>query len=166
MGVQLRRYGHSTQEQLPFDLVIGISKRLSKAPFGFSFTANNLNVFDIRYNDVSQNTTNLFGQDQGNKKYTFDKILRHFTIAGHIYADEKLEFNFGYNHLRRKELSIGNNGNGLNGFSMGIGVLLQKMQLRFARTNYQNNTAINQLGINLKLNEYFGLGRFGEKIKW
>lgn len=166
MGVQLKKYSVDGEENLPFDLVIGITKRLEKAPLGFSFTANHLNIFDIRYNDTSLNTGGLFGQDAQDKKFTFDKVFRHFVFAGHIYLGDKVEFNLGYNHLRRKELSVGNNGNGLNGFSMGMGVVLNKMQIRFARTNYQNNIAYHQLGLNLKLNEYFGLGKFGEKIKW
>jgi hypothetical protein len=49
---------------------------------------------------------------------------------------------------------------------MGLGILLNKLNIRFARTNYQNNTAFNQLGLNLKLNEYFGLGKFGKRIGW
>ncbi len=166
LGVQLKKYNNVSVEELPFDLVVGITKRLAKAPFGFSFTANNLNVFDIRYNDENFNSVNVSGQNQDNKKYIFDKIFRHVVLAAHIYVDSKIEFNIGYNHLRRQELSIANSGKGLNGFSMGAGILLNKMQIRFARTNYQNNTAFNQLGINLKLNEYFGLGKFGEKIKW
>ncbi len=166
LGVQLKKYTNAMEEELPFDLIIGITKRLAKAPFGFSFTANNLNVFDIRYNDENFNSVNSFGQDRANKKYIFDKIFRHVILAGHIYIDSKIEFNIGYNHLRRQELGIGNSGNGLNGFSMGAGLLLNKMQIRFARTNYQNNTAFNQLGLNLQLNGYFGLGKFGEKIKW
>lgn len=166
LGVQLKKYNNTSEEELPFDLVVGITKRLAKAPFGFSFTANNLNVFDIRYNDENDNLVNVLGQDQANKKYLFDKIFRHVILAAHIYVESKIEFNMGYNHLRRQELSIGNSGNGLNGFSIGAGLLLNKMQIRFTRTNYQNNTAFNQLGLNLKLNEYFGLGKFGEKIKW
>ena len=79
---------------------------------------------------------------------------------------KKVEATIGYNHLRRKELNIGKDGNGLNGFSAGFAVILNKIQIRFARSNYQNNTGYNQLGLNLKLNEYFGLGKLGKQVGW
>jgi hypothetical protein len=66
----------------------------------------------------------------------------------------------------RQELSIENTANGLTGFSLGVALLLNKMQIRYARSHYQNNTAYNQFGISMTLNQYFGLGNFGEKIGW
>jgi hypothetical protein len=45
-------------------------------------------------------------------------------------------------------------------------MILNKLQIRFARAQYQNNTGYNQLGLNIKLNEYFGLGKFGERVGW
>jgi len=68
--------------------------------------------------------------------------------------------------LRRKELNVGQTTNGLNGFSLGLGVLLDKLQIRYARVYYQNNSAYNQFGLNMKLNKYFGLGKWGKKIGW
>lgn len=166
MGFQLKKYYNGNAEDLPFDLIAGISKRLAKAPFGFSITADHLHQFDIRYNDTTFNNDNGFGSVNNQKKFTFDKIFRHFIIATQIYIGNYIEVSLGYNHLRRQELNIGNSGNGLNGFSLGVGALFSKLQIRYARAYYQNNTAYNQLGINMQLNKYFGLGKFGEQIGW
>jgi hypothetical protein len=165
MGFQLKKYT-GTAEDMPFDLIAGVTKRLSKAPFGFSITAHHLHQFDIRYNDTTFNNENVFGQTNKNKKFGFDKFFRHIVIASQIYIGDKLEVSLGYNHLRRQELNVGDAGNGLNGFSLGVGALFNKIQIRFARAYYQNNTAYNQLGLNLQLNQYFGLGKFGERIGW
>lgn len=162
LGFQLKKYEGTDADDLPFDLQVGITKKLTNAPFGFSITAHHLHQFDTRYNDDVFNNENGFSGSNS----LFDKLFRHIVLATGIYPDEKLEFTIGYNFLRRKELNIGNGDNGLNGFSIGAGVLLNKMQIRYARAYYQNNTAYNQLGLNLKLNEYFGLGKFGEKIGW
>jgi hypothetical protein len=88
------------------------------------------------------------------------------VIASQIYIGDNLELSLAYNHLRRKELNIDKSGNGLNGFSLGVGALFNKIQIRYARAYYQNNTAYNQFGLNLQLNKYFGLGKFGERIGW
>jgi len=163
-GFQLKKYSGGTAGDLPFDLEAGITKRLKNAPFSFSFTAHHLHLFDITYNDTLFNSFNGF--DNSSKVFSFDKLFRHVVLATTIHLDKKLEVIFGYNHLRRKELNIGKDGNGLNGFSGGIAIILNKIQFRFSRANYQNNTGYNQLGLNLKLNEYFGLGRLGKKIGW
>jgi hypothetical protein len=166
MGMQLRKYEEGAVEDLPFDLVAGISKKLANAPFGFSITADHLHEFDIRYNDTTFNNDNDFGPSNNTKKFTFDKIFRHFVLASQIYIGNYLEVSLGYNHLRREELNIDNGGNGLNGFSVEVGALFNKIQIRYARAYYQNNIAYNQLGLNLQLNKYFGLGKFGERIGW
>jgi hypothetical protein len=166
MGFQLKKYDDGSAEDLPFDLVAGLSKRLAHAPFSFSITAHHLHQFDVRYNDTSFNNDNVFGQANKNKKFVFDKFFRHFVIASQAYIGNNLEVSLAYNHLRRQELNIDKGGNGLNGYSIGIGALFNKIQIRYARAYYQNNTAYNQLGLNLQLNKYFGLGKFGERIGW
>lgn len=163
MGYQLKKYAGTKADELPFDLQLGITKKLKEAPLSFSLTAQRLHQFDIRYNDTVFNSSNGINK---NGSFTLDKIFRHFILAAQVYPAPQLEISAAYNHLRRQELNISNSTNGLNGFSMGIGLLVKKLQVRYARTYFQNNTAYNQFGINLKLNEYFGLGKFGDNINW
>lgn len=165
MGFQLKKYSGTEAQDLPFDLEIGITKRFPNSPFGFSFTAHHLHQFDIRYNDAGFNDENGFSNGS-DSKISLDKIFRHFVFAADIYLGDKVEVSTGYNYLRRQELNIGNSGNGLNGFSLGVGVLLKKIQIRYAVSAYQGTTTYSQFGLNIKLNEYFGLGKFGERIGW
>ncbi len=156
MGVQLKRYEGTTGDDLPFDIQAGITKRLKNAPLQFSVTAQRLHQFNIRYNDTSFNNDNGFNQTS-EAAITFDKIFRHIVIATQVYVGDKLEITAAYNHLRRAELNIYNATNGLNGFSLGVGVLFKKIQIRYARAYYQNNTVYNQFGLNLSLNEFSAL---------
>jgi len=166
MGAQVRVYTGASAGDLPFDLQLGVTKRLAKAPLQFSLTAYHLQQFNIRYSDTLFNNVNGFDQNSNGKKFIFDKIFRHIVLATQLYIGDKLEISVGYNYLRRKELNIGNAGNGLNGFSLGVGVLFKKIQIRYARSYYQNNSSYNQFGLNLKLNDYFGLGKVGKNIGW
>ncbi|MBC7948048.1 MAG: type IX secretion system protein PorQ [Chitinophagaceae bacterium] len=165
MGTQLKKYEGTDPGDLPFDLQVGFTKRLEKAPFGFSVTAHHLHQYDLSYNDTVFNNSSGF-ENGSTKKFTFDKLFRHFVFATTVYLGDKVEVTAGYNHLRRQELNIGRGGNGLNGFSLGAALILEKLQVRYARAHYQNNTAYNQFGLNMTLNKYFGLGKFGEKIGW
>jgi hypothetical protein len=165
MGAQLKKYDGTDPGDLPFDLEVGLTKRLVNAPFSFSFTAHHLQQFNISYDDTTYNNDNGF-VNGNNRKFSFDKLFRHFVFATTIYLGDKAEITAGYNHLRRQELNIGKGGNGLNGFSLGAALILDKLQVRYARSHYQNNTGYNQFGLNMTLNKYFGLGKFGEKIGW
>jgi hypothetical protein len=122
--------------------------------------------FDIRYSDTTFNNDNPFGGNVNNGKNTGDKIFRHFVLASQIYIGKYIEVTAAYNHLRRSELKISSAGNGLNGFSLGVGALLPKLHFRYARAYYQSGTAYNQIGINLPLNKYLSLGKFGERVYW
>ena len=145
MGVQLKTFVPGTHEELPFDMQIGISKRLKKAPIQFSATAHHLHQFNLMYNDTASAAN---GGQSGNTS-AFNKVFQHFVFAAQFYIEDKIEISAGYNILRRTELRIDNTTNGFTGFSMGLGFTSKKLQFRYARSWYQNNTAYNQFGINI-----------------
>jgi hypothetical protein len=153
MGFQLKTYA-GEKEDLPFDLQVGITKKLAKAPFAFSATAQHVHQFNTVYNDAVFNTDNSLQTDNS----FFNKLINHFVVASHIFIGNNLEATLGYNHLRRTELNLGAGGNGLNGFSVGLRIKFQKLQVLYARSNYQRNIAFNQIGITVGLNKIFGLG--------
>jgi hypothetical protein len=153
MGVSFKAYDGTQPGELPFDLEIGITKRLAKAPLQFSFTAYHLQDFNIRYSDTAFNNQNGFDQNSKGSSFTIDKLFRHFIFAAQAFPEEKVEITLAYNYLRRKDLIIGDDPNGFTGFSLGVGVLLKRWQVRYARGYYQNNTAYNQFGLNLRLND-------------
>lgn len=153
MGTQIKKYNGSTADDLPFDIQLGVTKRLANAPVQFSVTAHHLHRFDILYNDTVFNTQNGLSQNNS-KKFTVDKLFRHFVFSTQVFISDKLEISAGYHHLRRRELSISNSTNGLTGFSFGAGALFRKIQIRYARSLYQNNSGYHQLGINLSLGKW------------
>jgi hypothetical protein len=146
MGVQLKGYGEEKGD-LPFDLQAGFTKKLTKAPLGFSVTAHHIHRFNLVYNDTTFNNENGFE----NKSDFFTKTMNHFVLATHIYLGPHLEASIGYNHLRRQELNIGSAGNGLNGFSAGLRAKFNKMEFQYGRAHYQRNIAYNHLGLTMNL---------------
>jgi len=153
MGIQLSPYPGTTRGDLPFDLTLGVTKRLAKAPIQFSFTAHHLQQFNIRYDDTTFSNYNGFDQNNKGSSFTVDKLFRHIILAAQVFPEDRVEVTVAYNYLRRKELNIGQAGNGFTGFSFGLGVLLKKLQLRYARGFYTNTTGYNQFGLDLRLND-------------
>jgi hypothetical protein len=138
MGAQLKTYNYlQPKEEIPFDLQLGITKRLEKAPFQFSITAHHLHSWNILYNDSTFNQTE--GNDQ-NKGYAgAQKLLSHLVFSTEIFLNDKLQVNAGLNLLRRQSLNATNLTNGLNGFTLGFGLLLDKLHLHYATGFYQQN---------------------------
>lgn len=151
MGAQIKTYA-GQNEDLPFDLQAGITKRLAKAPFAFSFTANHLHRFDISYNDTLFNSANGFTSPS-----SIQSLFNHFVLATHIYLGQNLEATIGYNHLRRQEFSTPDAANGLAGFSAGLRVKFSKIQILYARSTYQKGISYNQIGITADMNKLVGL---------
>lgn len=149
MGVQLSAYGEE-KEDLPFDLQLGITKKLAKAPLAFSVTAQQLHQFDLAYNDTAFNNENAFSS----KASFFNKVFNHFILASHIYIGSNAELTAGYNHLRRTELNLGNASNGLNGFSAGIRAKFRKLHFQYARSYFGLGQAYNQFGLHLFLSRF------------
>jgi hypothetical protein len=155
MGAQLSTYAGEKQEPLPFDLQIGISKKLEHLPLQLSATLHHIYQFDIRYADPSfENGFPVTEEDStGGGSYAFDKVFRHFVLAAEWEIGRYVVLNVSYNHLRRQELATPQQ-KGLSGFAAGVGVITRKIQLRYARAYYQRANALNQLGINLPLQEW------------
>lgn len=146
MGVQLGSFT-AEKEDLPFDLQLGFTQRLAKAPLGFSVTAHHIHRFNILYSDTAFNNENGFETRDG----FFTKAMNHFVIASHVYLGKNLEAIIGFNHLRRSELNVGSSGNGLTGFSVGLRAKFNKLEFQYGRASYQRNVAQNQVGIVVKL---------------
>lgn len=149
IGTQLNTYdGSGRKEELPFDLQAGITKKLQNAPVQFSLTLHELHRFNNFYNDT------LFrageGEDDFSRKNTLQKVLNHIVLGAQFFPDEKIEISTGYHFQRRQELNGFNITNGLNGFSVGAGILLPKLQVRYATGFYQRQM-FHQFSLNFNL---------------
>lgn len=153
MGTQIKSYDGTTKGDLPFDIRLGISKKLAKAPLQFSLTLHQLQNLNNRYADTTD--TNPNGNASVSKGFV-DGAFRHIVLATQLFIGDKIEVSAGYNYLRRKELNIGNAGNGLNGFSLGVGIILKKWQFRYSRANYQNSIVNHQVGLTFSFSNFSG----------
>ena len=152
MGSQLKSYEDAGKEELPFDLQVGISKRLLNAPIQLSLTLDHIHEWNLEYSDSAFNAAVGVTPSSGFGK----RLLEHAILAAQLYATRYIEVTVGYNYLLRQELSLVSASNGLTGFSLGVGVVLPQFTFRYARTSYQNSNAYNQVGLDLPLRKYIG----------
>ena len=147
MGWQIKSYANR-KEDLPFDLVVGMTKQLEKAPIRFSLTGQRMHQFDLLYNDTLFNETNVGSQP---KASLGTKIFSHLVLGADILIGEKIVLTGGYNVLRRRELRIQNIASGLTGFNYGFNLHLQRLRCYYARTHYQSSLSHHQISFSFTL---------------
>jgi len=144
MGAVINKFSGTEAASLPFDIRAGVSKKLENAPLQLSASWHHVHRFRLLEDPVPVDATTAA------KPYGFaSQLLSHLVLSAQWVLAEKIECTIGYNFLRRTELNAGLEGNGLNGFSMGAGVLLKRWQLRYARSYYLAGRGTSMLGISM-----------------
>lgn len=158
IGRQWSSYsGH--KEKLPFEIQIGFSKKPKHIPFRFSLTYENLEKWDLTYEDPANPTLTtdpLTGDPIKQKKFNIfgDKLMRHIVIGGEFILTKNFFLRAGYNYQRRKELMIPEK-RGMDGFSFGAGLRIYKFHISYARAVYHLAGASNNLSISFDINSFY-----------
>lgn len=160
VGIQLSTYQDGNREAIPFDIQLGISKRLAHLPFRLSIIGHNLHRWNITYDDPNaveqvfligdgvQNTDNKF-------KDRVDNFFRHIIFNGEFLFGkaEIIRLRIGYNHFMRRELSVANF-RSRSGFTYGFGIKIKRFRIEYGRGVYHFAGGLNHLSIATNLKEF------------
>jgi hypothetical protein len=159
-GTQVTTYS-GIQEPLPFDIQLGFTQRLKHLPFRFGVVAHHLHKWDIRYDDPDLQNSDILiiGEEQPTENKlgnTIDNLFRHLIFNGEFLLgkNEGFRMRFGYNHLRKQELSV-RNYRSLAGFSGGIGIKVKRFRIDFGYASYHLAGGVAHIGIGTNLKDFF-----------
>lgn len=143
----------------PLDVQIGISKKLKYLPFRFSIIAHQLHKANVRYDDPDkQNNTDIFGEpiEKSGLSKAVDNVFRHLIFNGEFLLgkNQNLRLRAGFNHLRRKELSL-STFRSMAGFSFGLGIKINAFKLDYGLGYHHVAGATNHIGISTDLGSFF-----------
>ncbi len=150
LGIQWKGYT-SERAPLPLDVQLGVSKKLSHAPFRFSLTAQHLQQWDLSYVDpnAKDKIDALTGDTIKVKKANFfEKAARHALIQTEINIGKKVYFRVGVDIQRRLEMRVANRP-GLAGFSFGTAFHLKRFSFEYGWMIY--SAAGSQHGITFSM---------------
>ena len=159
IGTQLTTYQESNVEPIPFEMQVGLSKRLRYLPFRFSVIYRYFNRWNILYDDPNaESSTLFFGEVDTERSKTniwLDNFFRHFVFSGEFLFGKRENFRLrvGYNHFMRKELSVDNFGS-LAGFSLGGGIKVNRFRIDYGHTTFHLGGGLNQFSISTNLQEF------------
>ena len=153
-GKQIKKYEDGDSEPLPFELQAGISKQLLNAPFRFSLVAQQLQKFDLTYEDpLKTGVDPLTGEDKSEKIGFGKKVARHLIINLEILFAKSFNVRLGYNFMRRNELGFPEK-KGLSGITGGFGFKVNKFNLSYARTVFNTAGGSNHFTITTSLSSF------------
>ncbi len=126
LGTQLTNYS-SKKENLPFDIQLGVAKKLEHLPLQLFVTLKRL----------------------GDTSIDFSKRLQYFTVAAELNTSKSFSIRIGYDASKRKDLKIATT-TGLAGFNVGIGLMISTYRIDYAFSSLGEIGSINRIGISTK----------------
>lgn len=124
LGSQLTAYDE-TYEPLPWDIRLGVSKKLAHAPFRFNVTARNL----------SQRSFNYMGGAGLNNLNVAEQLFCRLVGGIDFLPSDQVQFSLGYNYRRVRELSIDQR-TFFGGFSAGMLLRIKQMTVGASYATY------------------------------
>jgi hypothetical protein len=164
MGRQWKPYQPGNREKMPFEAQIGFSKKPQHVPFRFSVIYENLEKWDLTYEDPNNPSIKvdpLTGDVTKPNKYKVfgDKLMRHIVIGGEFIITKNFFLRVGYNYQRRKELKIPEK-RGLAGVSFGFGFKVYKFHISYARAVYSIAGPTNNFSLTFNINSFYNKATF------
>lgn len=116
LGGQVKAF-EEKHERMPFDLQMGITKRLAHAPLRLSVTLMNLNRWSKEDFYNADGTEDSFGE----------LLLKHAVFGADLLIGNNFYASLGYNYRISQELS--SEGTKWDGITAGVGLTLKKIKL-------------------------------------
>lgn len=138
VGASVRHLGTAVNDfgtvapELPLDVQISVSKRLTHLPLLVSITGYDLH--NLNEGIVGGSTT--------------DHVLGHLTLGGEFYLGETVRLRFGYNHRRSQELAL-NDRLDLAGLSGGFGIDVDPVIVDYAYSSWSDLGGLHQFTLRI-----------------
>ncbi|MCC6600117.1 MAG: type IX secretion system protein PorQ [Crocinitomicaceae bacterium] len=138
IGIQLVSYTEGQKEKLPAELQVGFIKRPRHAPFRFSVVFENLQTWNLRYDNPNEAllTDPVTGEVIEKNTWEFgDNLMRHVVIGTEFILTKNINIRLGYNYRRRQELKLPDRP-ATAGISFGFGFKVSRFYLSYGRAIY------------------------------
>jgi hypothetical protein len=142
MGAQVNPYDE-VYESMPWDIQLGVSKKLAHAPLRFSVTFQGLSHPEIRYIEV------VDGEETLTTGNLFNKIMNHTILGVEFVPSSHFLLSLGYNYRRFTELAIAQR-TPFAGFTAGFALNVKSVRIGVSYAKY--HVAGNSLQLTYAMN--------------
>lgn len=158
IGAELYNNYQGYRAKLPFRLQAGASKKLEHLPLTFIFVYDNVQKWDLSYDDpldLENNYDPMTGEmKQKSKMDKFAKnLFSHVVAAGELNIGKNLVIRIGYNYGLRQNMKTPTK-KGAVGFSYGFGINIYKFKISYSRSEMHIHGSPNYITITTNLDNF------------
>lgn len=158
IGSELYNNYQGFKSKLPFKMQAGVSKKLEHLPIAFILVYDNIQKWDLGYDDpldLENNYDPITGEMK--KKSKIDKfannLFRHVVVAGELNVGKNITLRLGYNYGLRKNM-ISPTKKGVVGLSYGVAVKVYKFNISYSRSEMHIHGSPNYITITTNLDSF------------
>jgi hypothetical protein len=146
LGSQIVAYDQ-TYERLPWDIQLGITRKLTHAPLRFTLTAQNLNSSSMDYLAEEETT-----ETTDNSNNLSQKIFKHLLLGVEFVPSNRFLLSLGYNYRRVSELGIDQR-TSFGGFTAGFAFNVKNTRVGASYAKYHTAGSSLQLTYSMNLHK-------------
>jgi len=151
-GYQVKPYYGSHREDLPNEILIGMSTKLQHAPFRFAITYRHLEKFNQSYQSDLDKVDDAFSSQSSEDGFV-DKALKHLILGVEFLPTKNFALRLGYNFQRRDELAVEEKKSTV-GFTWGFGFKVSRFRINFASAKYHLAGSSNHFSVSTRLSDF------------
>ena len=145
IGAQLKAYDFR-REKLPWDIQMGITKKMNHAPLRFSVTAMYLNQWKFNYVDESLHTAELDDS-------FVQTLAKHLVFGIDFVPSNNFWVGVGFNPKVNMDMKL-SSGNGLGGFTFGGGFKVSGFDVSASVTRYHPSALALMISLSTSLSDF------------
>lgn len=152
-GTQLSTFD-GNREPVPFEVKFGFSTRFKYVPLRLNFSLENLQQFDLTYNDPNKVSRDpITGEETVEEETVINNIMRHVSFAAELAPSKNFNIQLGYSFRRSYEMRIPTRRSSA-GLTFGIGIKISKFRINYANTNMNVAGRMNHFSITTSLGNF------------
>ena len=158
IGAELYNNYQEVSSRLPFNMQVGMSKKLEHLPFTFMLVYDNIQKWDLSYDDpldLEGNYDPMTGEmkEKGKVDKFAKNFFSHIVVAGEVNIGKNLVLRLGYNYGLRQTMKSPTK-KGAVGLSYGLSVRVYKFDISYSRSEMHIHGSPNYITITTNLDSF------------
>jgi len=141
IGAQLKSF-YEERQKVPWDIQMGISKRMAHAPVRVSVTGIYLNRWNFDYTDTSSSADDTFAET----------AFKHLVFGLEFLPTDNFWIGAGLNCKSMMDMKL-TSGNGLGGFSAGAGIKVSRFNTGVSVARYHPSALSLMVNVSISLSD-------------
>ncbi|MBZ9787915.1 type IX secretion system protein PorQ [Psychroflexus sp. CAK57W] len=148
-GFQFKAF-NDVRESMPFEVILGISQKLKKAPIRWHITLENLQEWNIAFRNTARDVQDLSGNVTADDPGFINNALQHAILGAELFPDGVFSIQLGYNFRRGEELRIQDQ-RAFSGLTGGVSIRFNKLRFSYSYAQFNRGASSSFFGLNIDL---------------